>query len=132
MKRKVLIDPRRKRRIPPHFSWIDHRLIRDGIAKKCKIEAMGLYLFLVAVSDSEGLSFYGEKRISEEVNCSIDLVISLRSELMSAGLIAYREGIYQILDLGIQFPELTVRRDTSGLYRAGDIAKELLGGLKHG
>jgi hypothetical protein len=132
MKRKVLIDPRRKRRIPPHFSWIDHRLIRDGVAKKCKIEAMGLYLFLVAVSDSDGLSFYGEKRISEELNCSVNLITSLRSELITAGLIAYREGIYQILDLEIQVPESSVRPDATGFYRAGDIANKIVGGFNHG
>jgi len=28
---KHLLCPERVRRVPPHFSWVDHRLVRDPL-----------------------------------------------------------------------------------------------------
>ncbi len=100
MKHKRIILPERRRKIPAHFSWIDHRLVRDGYSRKCSARALGLYLFLLSVSDSEGLSFYGVRSISREININGNELDELRRELLDAGLVAYRDGIYQVLDLG--------------------------------
>lgn len=99
MLNKMLIDPRRKRRIPVHFSWVDHSLVRKGYCRKCSTESLGLYLFLVAVSDSEGLSYYGDKSICREISCAEEAVACLRKELISAELIAFDGKVYQVLDL---------------------------------
>ena len=47
------------RRIPDQFSWIDHRLVREQYIDYLSSEAAALYLFLVTVSDAQGLSYYG-------------------------------------------------------------------------
>ena len=135
MKRKILIEPRLKRRIPAHFTWVDHKLVRNGHIRKCSIGALGFYLFLVAVSDCDGLSFYGDKRIALELNIPEDAVISMRMELVSRRLIAYQDGIYQLLNLQEDDPEHRISSTHSpyqGICHAGDIASKIIGGLKNG
>lgn len=131
MKQKVLIDAQRRRSIPEHFTWVDHRLVRDGHIRKCSTKSLGLYLFLITVADSDGLSFYGERRISEELSCHEETVSSLRSELITAGLIAYRNGIYQVLGLQEVQHEL-YESSFTGICKASDVVAKLLGGMKNG
>jgi len=131
MKHKELIEPGLRRRIPEHFTWVDHRLVREGYIRKCSIKSLGFYLFLLAVSDAEGLSYYGDKRISLELGISEDSVSELRRELISARLIVYKEAIYQLLDL----QEVRQAQSTSaftGVCKASDVVAALLGGVKNG
>ena len=51
---KKTILPESVRKVPRSFSWIDHRLVRDGHIKKCSLQAAALYLFLVCVGDKPG------------------------------------------------------------------------------
>ena len=60
---KVPIVAERIRKVPRHFSWIDHRLVRDRHIENCSHAAAALYLFLVTVGDAKGLSYYGDKSI---------------------------------------------------------------------
>jgi hypothetical protein len=39
METKRLILPQRERQIPSHWSWIDHRLVREGYMKRCDPKA---------------------------------------------------------------------------------------------
>lgn len=48
----------RVRRVPPHFSWVDHRLVRDGHISGPGPDALSLYLLLVSVGDADGVSWY--------------------------------------------------------------------------
>ena len=125
---KMLIDRHRKRKIPSHFSWVDHRLIRNGYSRKCSTEALGLYLFLITVSDSEGLSYYGDKSISREINCSEKSVSSLRRELISTELIAFSNKIYQVLDLGDNSVKIQKKQEIRGAHSMNDILEKMFGG----
>ena len=59
---KRLLCPQRLRHVPRQFSWIDHRLLRDGHIARCGgPRALALYLLLVAASDAQGLSYYSDK-----------------------------------------------------------------------
>lgn len=131
MKSKVLLEAKLRRKIPSHFSWVDHRLVRDGFTRKCSVESLGLYLFLVTVSDSEGLSYYGERRIAQELNCPEERVAILRSDLIAANLIAYKNGIYQVLELSEQKSEY-FKNETNVPVKAGDVVMAMLERMKHG
>ncbi len=61
--------------------------------------ALALYLFLVTVADSEGLSWYSEPALCRHLSWSLEQVRGARTELQKAELIAYRQGLYQVLDL---------------------------------
>ena len=128
MKRKTLIEPRLRRKIPERFTWVDHNLVRKGYNRKCSIGALGFYLFLLTVSDCDGLSYYGEKRIALELNIPDESVVSLRNELVSNNLIAYRDGIYQVLDLQKE----QCQEPFTGMCKASDVVAKLLGGMRNG
>jgi len=91
--------PQRQRRIPPQFSWVDHRLIRDGHVQGRSARALALYLFLVTVADAEGMSWYSEAALCRHLSWNGADLQNARAELQQAGLIAYREPLYQVLDL---------------------------------
>ena len=94
-----IIYPERVRKIPPHFSWLDHRLVRDGYISNCGSEALTLYLFLVTVGDQNGVSYYSERRICELLSWSFQQLSQSRQSLEKIGLIAYKKPCYQVLAL---------------------------------
>ena len=99
--KKELIRPDRKRKIPPRFSWIDHRLVQHQYFKKISPGAMKLYLFLLTVGDVNGLSFYGLRSLADALCMDESEIRKFRKELNEAGLTAYRKPFYQVLDLSI-------------------------------
>jgi len=96
---KRLLDKSRVRRIKDGFSWIDRRFVRDGWAERLSRESVLVYLFLVAVADKDGLSFWGDVRVAGTLKLPIDLLARARDELQREGLVAYERPLYQVLDL---------------------------------
>jgi len=92
--------PDRIRYIRGSFSWIDHRFFRQGFdLGLTRLEKL-LYLVLIAVSNQDGVSFYSDERLAEllEIRHPHELT-GARNELVARGLIAFEQGIYQVLDL---------------------------------
>ena len=54
------------------------------------------------VSDAEGLSFYSDERICEELHFSLNGLWKARKGLVQGGFLLYSQPIYQLLNL----PEL--------------------------
>lgn len=97
---KEPIDPDHVRSIPPEgFSWIDRRFIREGFMEHLPRNALLLYLFLVAVSDARGLSFYADTTVSTLLKLSRDELLDARAGLLSRKLVLYRSPLYQVLPL---------------------------------
>ena len=92
-----LINPHRLRKIPRHYSWLDHRLIHEGYLRKISAEASSLYLFLVCVGDQQGLSYYSDGAITKRL--PIGDISTSRQELIAVDLIAYNRPFYQVLSL---------------------------------
>ena len=99
MKEKPILCPERLRRVPRQFSWIDHRLVRDGHITRCTANALALYLLLCTVADAQGLSYYSDARAAALLSLSESELRKARAELISAVLIAYRKPFYQVLSL---------------------------------
>lgn len=116
---KSPILPKRVRKIPKSFSWIDHRLVSDKHIDRCDHAAAALYLFLACVSDEEGLSYYGDKSIMKKLSMDLTTLYDARSTLMQTGLIAWQKPLYQVLDLE---PELKIRQAGSVMV-LGEILK---------
>lgn len=114
MVRKRLLSPRQVRRVPPQFSWVDHRLIRGERLHGCSTDAWALYLFLVTVGDGQGLSYYSDRRLQERLGLSEERLRVARAQLLRAGLIAYEAPLCQVLALdppsGPSVPSLPTRR----------------------
>jgi len=100
-----LPNPQQLRRIPPQFSWIDHRLVRDGYFERCSCEAMALYLFLVTVADLRGLSYYSQPSLMKQLKMGTVRFSQARMELIQLELIAYQHPLYQVLSLASEQPK---------------------------
>jgi hypothetical protein len=96
---KIPIDAERIRKVPRHFSWIDHRLVRDRHIEHCSLPAAALYLFLVTVGDAKGLSYYGDKSIINYLTMDQETLQQARANLICTGLIAWQKPLYQVLAL---------------------------------
>jgi hypothetical protein len=125
------IVPQRRRRIPPQFSWVDHRLVSDGHIQDCSAPALALYLFLVTVADADGLSWYSEAALCRQLSYSVAQVQSARAELERAELIAYRQPLYQVLDLAPVIAPVTLPSRRAGEPVAmGAILQQMIGGAR--
>jgi hypothetical protein len=105
MVEKVPIVVERIRKVPRHFSWIDHRLVRDRHIENCTHAAAALYLFLVTVGDAKGLSYYGDKSIIKHLSMDQSALDDARANLIRAGLIAWQKPLYQVLALDASKPK---------------------------
>ncbi|HEY0791719.1 MAG TPA: hypothetical protein VGD78_11705 [Chthoniobacterales bacterium] len=96
---KRLLCPERLRQVPPQFSWIDQRLVRDGHLERCHPPALALYLLLVTVADAQGLSYYSDRKVARLLSLAPAELGAARFGLQQAGLIAYEPPLYQVLSL---------------------------------
>jgi hypothetical protein len=134
MMAKRILCSDRLRRIPSQFSWVDHRLVRDKHICGITHSSLALYLFLVTVSDADGLSYYSDDAIHNYLGLDVCMIPQLRGELCAASLIAYRRPLYQVLSLEevhtvepADLPSASAHR-TSELTSFGDIMRHALGG----
>ena len=121
MKKRVL-NPERLRKVPPQFSWIDHRLVQENYFTRCDHPAWALYLFLVSVADADGLSYYSDASLMRRLKMDALQLSGSRRQLLQSGLIAYEKPLYQVLNLE---PVQEVR---SGPTSAAEILRKALGG----
>ena len=129
MQRKAVICPRRLRQIPPHFSWVDHRLVRDEHICGRSAEALALYLFVVTVGNAQGLSWYSDTSVCRWLGFNHEQLLAARQELKQVGLIAYRKPVYQVLELTAV--PVTVPSDTQrggSMVSMGEILRKMSGG----
>jgi len=96
---KVLLRPERLRQVPPRFSWCDQRLFRQGLTARCGSDALALYLFLLTVADSRGLSFYSDASVGRFLRLDPMALRCARGQLLEADLIAHQKPHYQLLSL---------------------------------
>lgn len=89
----------RIRSIGPGFGWVDHRLVREHYVERCSHGALALYLFLVTVSDGEGVSWWSERSLSARLGMDADRIRQARAELEAADLLAYEAPVWQLLQL---------------------------------
>lgn len=98
---KIPIHPDRIRQVPKQFSWVDGRLVRDRHIDKLTHPAAALYLFLVTVSDAQGLSYYSDQSIGKRLHMDNCTLVQARLELIQQVLVAYKKPLCQVLDLAV-------------------------------
>ena len=121
MKKRVL-NPERLRKVPPQFSWIDHRLVQENYFTRCDHPAWALYLFLVSVADADGVSYYSDASLMRRLKMDALQLSGSRRQLLQSGLIAYEKPLYQVLNLE---PVQEVR---SGPTSVAEILRKAVGG----
>ena len=99
MIRKIILNPKRVRKITSSFAYIEHRFVSDGFLKRLGHHELLLYLFLVLVADRNGLSFYSYDKICSMLHLDIDQYIEARNTLIESDLIAFDGTLFQVLSL---------------------------------
>ena len=85
--------------MPEQFSWVDQALVQQHFIDRCEARSAALYLFLVTVSDAQGLSYYGTATLARRLHLSEEQFAAARQQLIELDLIAYRSPVYQVLAL---------------------------------
>lgn len=96
---KQLLRPERLRQVPQQFSWVDQALVQQHFIDRCEARSAALYLFLITVSDAQGLSYYGASTLARRLRLSDEEFACARQQLIDLELIAYRSPLYQVLAL---------------------------------
>jgi hypothetical protein len=99
MVRKKILKPERVRSIKGGFSFIPHRFVTDGFLESLSGAELLLYLFLVAVSDRYGLSFYSDESICTLLHITSDKYQTARKCLIQKDLIDFDGALFQVLEL---------------------------------
>lgn len=112
IEKHLLVEDRVRRPPREGFSWIDRRFLRD-FASRLSGNALVLYFFLAAVSDKDGLSFYGDATIGMRLRMREEAVVAARDELVFHDLVAYQAPLTQVLSL----PKSELERSPSAAWR---------------
>jgi len=128
MQIKRVLHPERLRKIKGSFSWIDHRFITGGFLRDLSTLEILLYLFLVAVSDRNGLSFYHDDRMASLLKIDLPALGQAREGLVLRSLLAYEAPLYQVLSLPPQPVILPSREERS--QREEEIARSYFKKIK--
>lgn len=116
---KAPLCPDRIRKLAGSFAFIEHRFLRDGYFAGLSPNEVLLYLFLVLVSDRNGLSYYSYDRICTILRMCTDEYIETRNRLIGKDLIAFDGRMFQVLSL----PEIPVVGDPRLLKTEEDMAR---------
>lgn len=126
------VCPERVRQIPEQFSWVDHRVVRDGHIDQCSHASAALYLFLITVPDARGLSYYSDRSLMKRLHMDDIELERSRYQLIHLDLIAYKKPMYQVMPLNkpvraVEKPRPTLVNRSAPPQVLGDIFKELMG-----
>ena len=96
---KRILVPERLRRPPATgWSWLDRRFLREH-GDYLSREAVLLYLFLAAVADRHGLSFFSDNTLTSRLRLTQPVLEQARQELLDRDLIAQQLPLVQVLEL---------------------------------
>jgi hypothetical protein len=124
MIQKHILVPERLRQPPATgWSWLDRLFLREH-GDHLSREAVLLYLFLAAVADRHGLSFYSDTTLSSRLRLSAPVLVQAREELLNRDLIAHQLPLVQVLSL----PPRGIQRRPEpgqGLILLGDLFRQV-------
>ncbi len=123
IQKRLLVAERLRHPPATGWSWLDRRFLREH-GDYLSREAVLLYLFLAAVADRHGLSFYSDHTLTSRLRLSLGVLEKAREELLDRDLIAHQLPLVQVLSL----PSPGVRRRPEpgqGLIRLGELFRQV-------
>ena len=118
--KQILVSDRVRRPPTDGWSWIDRRFLREH-APRLSHEAIVLYFFLAAVSDKDGLSFYGDASIAVRLRMEETTVVAGATNWWRRTWWPTGPPLAQVLAL----PAATIQRRGGGLAAFGEILRSL-------
>src|SRR5437868_9179345 len=98
IEKRILVPERLRQPPATGWSWLDRRFLREH-GDHLSREAVLLYLFLTAVADRHGLSFYGDNTLTARLRMAQPVLEQARAELLARDLIAQQLPLVQVLSL---------------------------------
>src|SRR5713226_10250797 len=98
IQKRLLVAERLRHPPATGWSWLDRRFLREH-GDYLSREAVLLYLFLAAVADRHGLSFYSDTTLACRLRLSQPVLERAREELLDRDLIAHELPLVQVLSL---------------------------------
>jgi hypothetical protein len=122
IEKRILVQRRLRKPPATGWSWIDRRFLREH-GDHLSREAILLYLFLAAVADKHGLSFYSDNTLSCRLRLSLPDLEKARQELLERDLIAHELPLVQVLS--VPAPGVQRRAEPGqGLTMLGEIFRQ--------
>jgi len=122
IEKRILVPERLRHPPATGWSWVDRRFLREH-GDYLSREAMLLYLFLTAVADRHGLSFYSDYTLTSRLRLSQPALERARQELLERDLIAHQLPLAQVLSLPA--PCVSRRPEAGqGLILLGDLFRQ--------
>ena len=122
IQKRILVAQRLRRPPATGWSWLDRRFLREH-GDQLSREAVLLYLFLAAVADRHGLSFYSDNQLTSRLRLSQPVLAQAREELLARDLIAHQLPLVQVLSL--PSPGVSRRPEPGqGLMLLGDVFRQ--------
>jgi hypothetical protein len=123
IQKHILLAQRLRRPPATGWSWVDRRFLREH-GDYLSREAILLYLFLAAVADRHGLSFYSDHTLTSRLRLSQSVLEKAREELLDRDLIAHQLPLVQVLSLPA--PGVCRRPEPGqGLIRLGELFRHI-------
>src|ERR1700674_4545257 len=94
----ILVQKRLRRPPATGWSWVDRRFLREH-GDHLSRDAILLYLFLAAVADRHGWSFYSDHTLTCRLRLSASARAQAREELLGRDLNAHQLPLVQVLSL---------------------------------
>ena len=112
MNEKYPIDSKKIRHLNKShpYSGIEHEYNRYRENKKVTSKEDHLYLFLVSVSDKNGMSYYSGKKIQKYVGIGWDTFVKAMEKLSNLGLIKYEKKEDHVAVQILQVPEWEIAK----------------------
>jgi len=119
IEKHILVAQRLRHPPATGWSWVDRRFLREH-GDYLSREAILLYLFLAAVADRHGLSFYSDATLTSRLRLAQPILEQAREDLLARDLIAHQLPLVQVLSLPA--PGVSRRPEPGqGLIRLGEL-----------
>jgi hypothetical protein len=123
IRKRILVADRLRRPPATGWSWLDRRFLREH-ADSLSREAVLQYMFLVAVADRHGLSFYSDTTLTSRLRLAQPVLEQARQELLERDLIAHQLPLVQVLALPT--PGVSRRpQPGQGLIQLGELFRQV-------
>lgn len=96
------LEPGRVRRPEGAYGWVDLRAVTEGHLERLGRDAALVYLFLCAVGDRQGISFWGRSKMGRVLGLGVNVIDAALIRMAAAELVAVKDRVFQVLPIPSQ------------------------------